>query len=144
MVLTEIAEFVEVDFGRFEGLTADEIHERYPADFDRWQRERFAPGYNYPGGESRAEFTARVGVGADRMLAQLDSAVGASPPTNVPALLVAHRGVIRTLTQRLAGAEANIELASINILSRAGRSGSWRAEALDVTEHLVSLAQHDD
>lgn len=143
-MLTEIAEFVEVDFGLFEGLTADEIRERYPADFERWKRERFAPAYSYPGGESRAEFTARVAVGAARMLAQLDLAAGASLATNAGALLVAHRGVIRTLTQRLAGVEASVELASINILRRAHHGADWRAEALDVTEHLTDVAQYDD
>src|SRR5437763_1568623 len=35
----EIAEFNEVDFGRFEGLTAEEIGEKYPDDFTRWRRD---------------------------------------------------------------------------------------------------------
>src|SRR5260221_4158555 len=32
--IVKIDEFAEVDFGRFEGLTAEEIKSRYPADFD--------------------------------------------------------------------------------------------------------------
>src|SRR5580658_9879256 len=32
--LATLDEFVEVDFGMFEGLTADEIRERYPVDFE--------------------------------------------------------------------------------------------------------------
>src|SRR5580658_289299 len=46
-------EFSEVDFGLFEGLTAEEIRLRYPDEFERWQRDRLTIGYAYPGGESR-------------------------------------------------------------------------------------------
>jgi broad specificity phosphatase PhoE len=38
--IVQIKGFVEVDFGRFEGLTADEIRLRYPDDFARWDRDR--------------------------------------------------------------------------------------------------------
>src|SRR5580704_4925874 len=43
--VVEIEEFVEVDFGRFEGLTAEEIRERYPADFEHWNRDRLNPAF---------------------------------------------------------------------------------------------------
>src|SRR5208337_2836168 len=33
-------EFAEVDFGLFEGLTAEEIRARHPAEFERWNRDR--------------------------------------------------------------------------------------------------------
>ena len=169
-----IAEFVEVDFGLFEGLTADEIRDRHPIEFERWTRDRLADGYAYPAGESRAAFTARVERGVERMLAVLDGAVGAAPdgadptapyraPVPAPggastgapvsasdqsgvirrspaiALVVAHRGVIRAITRRLAAAEPEIELGSIQILSRAGRRAGWRADLLDATEHLRGL-----
>src|ERR1700704_2432818 len=49
--IIEIEEFVEVDFGRFEGLTADEIQARFPTDFARWNRDRLDPGFAYPEGE---------------------------------------------------------------------------------------------
>ena len=62
--LVTIDEFAEVHFGLFEGLTADEIRERYPDEFARWNADRLAPTYTYPEGESRADFTNRVERGA--------------------------------------------------------------------------------
>jgi len=69
--IIQIEEFVEVDFGRFEGLTAEEIAMHYPADFARWNRDRLDPSFSYPGGESRREFTDRVTHGIDRLLSML-------------------------------------------------------------------------
>src|SRR5258708_31234249 len=67
--LVTIDEFAEVHFGLFEGLTADEIRDRFPDEFARWNADRLAPSYTYPEGESRADFTARVERGLERMLA---------------------------------------------------------------------------
>ena len=133
MLVTKVKEFVEVDFGLFEGLTNDEIRERYPGEYTRWNRDRLAPDYAYPSGESRAAFTARVARCLIGVVRELDGAAY----TNDAALIVAHRGVIRAITQRLAGAEPQIELASIHILRRAENKSRWEAEALDVTEHLT-------
>lgn len=73
--IVEIEEFVEVDFGRFEGLTAGEIETLFPAEFERWNRDRLNPSFSYPGGESRRDFTDRVTRGIDR----LQSALGQAP-----------------------------------------------------------------
>jgi broad specificity phosphatase PhoE len=135
--LIEIQEFVEVDFGLFEGLTAGEIRNRYPVEFERWNRNRLAPAYAYPGGESRGAFTARVRRGVERMLELLDGADARSEGAD--ALLLAHRGVIRAIMQQLAGVEPVIELASIQILQRARQLPGWRPAAIDVTEHLTGL-----
>ncbi len=131
--IVTIDEFIEVDFGLFEGLTADEIRVRYPDEFERWNRDRLAPDYAYPGGESRSAFTARVGRGVDRMLELWDSARDAQTGS---ALLVAHRGVIRSIARRLASAEPVIDLGSITILSR---RDSWQADILDAVDHLAGL-----
>jgi broad specificity phosphatase PhoE len=131
----EVKEFVEVDFGLFEGLTNDEIRERHPVEYARWNRDRLASDYAYPGGESRAAFTARVARGLLGVTQELD---GGTVDTNGAALIVAHRGVIRAIAQRLAGVEPNIELASIHILRRAANNTGWEPEALDVTTHLAS------
>ncbi len=129
--IAAIDEFVEVDFGLFEGLTAQEIHERYPEEFERWNRDRLAPDFTYPGGESRSAFAARVGQGLDRML---ELWRGGRDAYDGNALLVAHRGVIRAIARRLAGAEPVIELGSISVLTH---DDAWRAHLLDATEHLV-------
>jgi len=123
--LIEIEEFREIDFGDFEGLTAEEIEVRYPTEYARWIRDRLAPDYTYPGGESRSAFLARVGRGIDRML---------SLRRQGTSLVVAHRGVIRVITQTLTGAAPEIELGSIQIL--AAVADRWTDEFLDFTAHL--------
>jgi broad specificity phosphatase PhoE len=139
----EIEEFVEVDFGRFEGLTAEEIRERYPADFERWNRDRLNPAFTYPEGESRADFTRRVERGIHRSLQLIDSRVALAPAAhdapsvNDTALVVAHRGVIRVIANRLADVEPQIELGSIHILQRANSASPWRAKSIDIVEHLA-------
>jgi broad specificity phosphatase PhoE len=127
-----IEDFAEVHFGLFEGLTADEIRERHPEDFAQWDADRLAPTYTYPGGESRADFAARVDCGTDKMLALWNASEAATDS----ALLVAHRGVIRQIVRRLTGASPNVELGSIQILIEQGR---WRAAALDLIEHLAHV-----
>ena len=125
--IAKIEEFAEVHFGLFEGLTADEIRERYPDHFAIWNADRFAPDYTYPEGESRAGFAQRVERGLDRMLATW------TPTSNDDALLVAHRGVIRAIVRKLIRQEPIVELASIQILEF---DGAWHAAVLDVIDHL--------
>lgn len=124
--IVTIDDFVEVHFGLFEGLTAEEIRERYPDEFARWNVDRFAPTYTYPAGESRAGFTNRVERGLERMLARWT-------PRDHDALLIAHRGVIRTIVRKLTRQEPVVELGSIQILRF---DGGWQAEALDLIDHL--------
>jgi broad specificity phosphatase PhoE len=130
--LVTIDEFAEVHFGLFEGLTADEIRERYPGEFARWNADRLAPGYTYPEGESRAGFANRVERGLERMLA-LWTASGDSEAGD--ALLIAHRGVIRAIVRKLTGREPIVELGSIQVLRF---DGGWHAEMLDLIDHLGS------
>lgn len=81
----------EIHFGRWEGLTAEEIELRDPVLYREWQSR--APGFEFPGGEIRAEFRARVLEAYERIAAS-----GASS-----ALLVGHKGVIRTIGEQLLG-----------------------------------------
>jgi broad specificity phosphatase PhoE len=126
--LVTIDEFAEVHFGLFEGLTADEIRERYPDEFARWNADRLAPSYTYPAGESRAAFADRVERGLERTLALWT-------PSDDDAVLVAHRGVIRAIVRKLTHEEPIVELGSIQILRF---DGGWHAEALDLIDHLNS------
>jgi len=108
--------FREVDFGEWEGLTREEIEARDPALFARWQRD--LAGFDYPGGEARANFRARIEAGLERLLA-LEAG-------NV--LVVAHKGVIRTLMESLTGerpAEGEPQLGGVFFLGRAG-GDAWR------------------
>jgi broad specificity phosphatase PhoE len=131
-----IDEFVEIDFGVMEGLTADEIRERYPEVFARWTLHRLDPDYIYPQGESRAAFLERVHRGVARMLSLIDQA---RTDRSVNAIVVAHRGVIRAITQRLANVSPVIELASIQSLIRDPTQTVWRPEFLDASEHLPGV-----
>jgi broad specificity phosphatase PhoE len=128
-----LEEFTEVHFGLFEGLTAEEIRERHPIEFEKWNADRLAPAYAYPEGESRAAFAERVERGLARMLQVIDAHKRA---TSERALLVAHRGVIRTLVRALTGAEPVVDLGSIHILAHHGR---WHPHLLDFTAHLEKL-----
>jgi probable phosphoglycerate mutase len=84
-------DFREVDFGRWEGLTRDEIHARDPILFEDWQAR--AESFEYPGGESRKAFRERVLRGLERLLAS-----EAQEP-----LVVVHKGVVRTIVEALTG-----------------------------------------
>jgi broad specificity phosphatase PhoE len=84
-------DFREIGFGRWEGLTKQEIQARDPVLFEDWQKR--TPGFEYPGGELRADFRGRVQRGAERLLAA----------NARDALLVLHKGVIRTLVELLSG-----------------------------------------
>ena len=109
------ADFREVHFGRWEGLTKEEIEASDPILFADWQSKR--EGFEYPSGELRADFHGRVERGLSRLL---DS--GASR-----ALLVVHKGVIRIIAEKLLGeplAGGEPELGSAIGLSRGG-DGSW-------------------
>lgn len=141
-LIIEIAELAEIDFGLFEGLTAEEIAERYPEEYRRWDANRLAPELVYPEGESRAAFVRRVGRGMARMFAAWED-VRAKNRLNTVALMVAHRGVIRAVVRQLSGIlEPRIDLASIHILEENSRPGTdlhlaqWRPVALDLIEHL--------
>lgn len=128
--ILELAEFVEVNFGDFEGLTREEICQRFPDEFERWQRSSLEEGYRYPGGESRAAFNSRVRFGMERMFALWR---GGGTSLDGCALLVAHRGVIRTVIKSLVIAEPAIELGSIHVLQF--DAGCWRTIALDLAGH---------
>jgi ribonuclease H / adenosylcobalamin/alpha-ribazole phosphatase len=58
--------FAELDFGIFEGLTADEARAAHPAEFALWLA---SPETAPPGGESFAAVAARVRRGRDKLVA---------------------------------------------------------------------------
>ena len=130
--LSILEDFVEVHFGLFEGLTAEEIRERYPDHYAEWTADRLAATYTYPGGESRAAFTERVVLGVEKMLGLWQPEAGAAST----ALLVAHRGVIRTTVHHLTGHQPNVELGSIQIIEM---DSGWRPVTVDHVAHLNEL-----
>ena len=83
--------FREIDFGRWEGLTREEIEARDPVLFAAWIRQGLA--FDFPGGEKREEFSARVLAGLNRLLGL--------PVASL--LIVAHKGTVRTIAEELSG-----------------------------------------
>jgi broad specificity phosphatase PhoE len=86
------SDFREIDFGRWEGLTREEIQATDPVLYEDWQNR--APGFEFPNGEPRGEFRARVEAGLERLL---DGDAGT-------VLVVAHKGVVRAIAEKLLGA----------------------------------------
>jgi broad specificity phosphatase PhoE len=83
--------FREIDFGRWEGLTREEIEVADPENHAIWQSGQ--PGFEFPEGETRAAFRSRVEAGLVRLRS-----------TGVrSALVVAHKGVVRTLLELVSG-----------------------------------------
>jgi probable phosphoglycerate mutase len=83
----------EFDVGNWEGLTREEVLERYPEDM-----ERLKAGEDVPlgGGESYAAFSARIDAALSALLASLDE-------HERDVLVVCHGGVIATVMARVLG-----------------------------------------
>jgi broad specificity phosphatase PhoE len=87
-----VAEFDEVDFGEWEGLTVEEARRSRPDLRRRWEDADAA--FRYPGGESIEDFHARVAAGLRRILAE-------HPDGDLA--LVLHKGVIKAVLMTLMG-----------------------------------------
>jgi len=85
------ASFREIDFGHWEGKTAEEIKASDPVRYEDWQAG--AEGFEYPNGELREAFRARVAEGLVRL--------GASGARSAACVL--HKGVIREIVRTLTG-----------------------------------------
>lgn len=83
---TRLSNFNEKDFGYWEGLTADQIAERYPEEWRSWLDEPFK--VTPPGAESFTDFRQRVLAAFDQLLQK-----------NRDVALVAHGGVLRVIIQ---------------------------------------------
>ena len=109
------SDFREIDFGRWEGLTAQEIQASDPVLYEDWQNK--APGFEFPNGEPRTAFRERV----ERGLARLEqSGVGS-------AVVVVHKGVVRAVAEKLLGEplpEGEPDLGGVVELYSDGRS--WK------------------
>jgi len=114
----------EMDMGRWDGLSADEIQAREPAAFARWMAD--VGGYSFPGGESVGDLLARAWPAF--------AAIVAAHPGRAVAV-VAHGGTNRALLCRTLGVPLARLLAfgqdygALTVLARA--EGGWRLRRLN-------------
>lgn len=87
-------ELLEVNFGKVEGLTFNEIGQRYPELVKKWPMRDLS--FKFPDGESIGEVNSRVMKFRDRLAKH-------APEETV--LVVAHAGVLRLLICHLLGIE---------------------------------------
>jgi broad specificity phosphatase PhoE len=125
-----IAGFDEIDFGEWEGLTAEEIRARAPRLYAEWEAHR-GGDFTYPGGESTRTLRERVARALQEVLAQAPSG---------ELLFVLHKGVIRCIMAELLGYDEvqrrNLILALGSVHVVTCNNGTWSAEGLDRTDHL--------
>lgn len=123
-------EFREIDFGRWEGLTLEEIEEKDPLLFAEWRKDFWR--FNYPEGDRRDDFIEKVKKGIDKVLNKVN---------NGTVLLVLHKGIIRTAIYYLLGnldkhhENFQADLGSIHELERI--KGTWNYKKMNYTEHLT-------
>jgi broad specificity phosphatase PhoE len=126
-----VSGFNEVDFGHWEGLTIEEIEARDPPLFQRWRASLHE--FSYPGGDAVPAFRARVAAALRALL----------PAAPERVLVVAHKGVIRSIVAELLGlslaerAAWPTDLASIHVL--VASDDAWRAELVNESGHLSGL-----
>jgi broad specificity phosphatase PhoE len=109
------SDFREIHFGRWEGLTREEIRARDPILYEDWQKR--AGDFEFPGGEPRADFRERVQRGIER-LQSTDARA---------ALIVVHKGVVRAIVESLTGEKLAADepaLGEVVMLTR-DADGAW-------------------
>ena len=110
-------ELVEVNFGRWEGLSFDQISQAEPEQMRSWFEQ--GESFTFPGGDTISTFNKRVSGWFDRMLESGHETV----------LVVSHAGVIRQGLCRLLGMNSEdgfrfeIREASLILVSHTDGSG---------------------
>lgn len=122
-------ELLEINFGKVEGLTFNEISERYPELVEAWPNRDLA--FRFPGGESIGELNGRVMKFYGRLKRH-------APDDTV--LVVAHSGVLRLLICHLLQIDMwhwrqlRTDLASLSIVETHSRGATLNL--LNDTSHL--------
>jgi phosphoserine phosphatase len=157
--LRPLDELTELGQGEWEGLTHDEVRDRYPAQLDAWRDD---PLHNHaPGGEALPQAHERARTARDIILGRIETgmvAASAAAPAEpvlgyeraygsarAPdwAVVVAHDGILRLLMLDLLGIgiahfwSFPFALAGISVLDLS--SGVVRLRAHNLDEHVAAL-----
>lgn len=130
--ITILPELREVCFGELEGLTFDEVKQRYPEVVKSWIEGGL--DLKYPGGESLAEVSKRASDFATRLR---------TLPAEQTILIVAHSGFLRLLMCHLLGLgpqhwyQLHLDFASLSIIETHSQRAILRS--LNKTSHLGGL-----
>lgn len=123
-------------FGRFEGLSWEEIAQNHPEESARWRRRE--PDFQVGGGESLATFSARCLAAAQR-------AVAAHPGQNIA--LVAHGGVLdclyRAATRTTLETPRSWQLGNATINRLLATSEGFTVVGWNDDRHLSGLSADD-
>jgi len=130
LVITQDARLRERSFGIFEGLTPEQIHERFPDDYERWQARE--PDFAMQGGESLAQLRARLSACVEEIAARGFAKVA----------LVTHGGALdalyRTATGTPYSTTRNWALANASINDIVVENGQWQIRGWGDIAHLTS------
>jgi broad specificity phosphatase PhoE len=121
----------EFSFGIFQGLTRDEIQEKYPAEYARFQQDMW--DYTIPNGESRRDLQNRAFQAWQALVAQ---------PAGTQAIVVSHGGTIRLLLERLFTDDPRLKglfLPNTSITTLERQNGSWQLAELATMPHWSKL-----
>lgn len=130
--LVVVEGFREINFGRWEGWTFAEAAARDPDNYRAWARRE--PEFEFPGGETRLGFRARVCAAITDQLF----------PPGLRVLGALHKGIIKILIGALTGmpfdevSELPVALGGIYRL-RPRPSGGWALASAHETAHLGEL-----
>jgi broad specificity phosphatase PhoE len=119
IAIEAIEAFREIDFGRWEGWTWDEVRERDADEHRRWSSEGL--GFRFPEGESRQAFLTRVQAEVPRI--EQAFADGCERM-----LVVVHKGVIKAIAARLLddrGPAEEVELALASVHRFIREASGW-------------------
>jgi broad specificity phosphatase PhoE len=123
-----IEDFREIDFGEWEGLTAEEVEDRDADAYGLWKSG--VEDWCFPGGDSRRGFAERVRSSAERLFRDVHGSHVA----------VLHKGVVKTIIGVLTGlshesySRIPCELGSVHRLVR-GDAG-WQLVSECEVHHL--------
>ena len=123
-------------FGRFEGLSWDEIAQNYPEDSTRWRKRE--PDFAVGGGESLVTFSARCLAAARR-------AAAAHPGQNIA--VVAHGGVLdclyRAATRTALDAPRSWQLGNATVNRLLATPEGFTLVGWNDDRHLTGLSADD-